>query len=161
MSRPSRDRRARRSRGALLDAFFTLVLKEPYERITVREIARRAGVGRSTLYEHFGGKDGILAESLSRPFAVLADTVERQDNTEALAAVLEHFWSNRGIAPGLFAGAMRRHTVAVLVRLIEERLRRAPASRRTALLLPPHLAATQLAEVLFAPVAAWTLSPPS
>jgi AcrR family transcriptional regulator len=157
VTRAPADRRARRSRAALLGAFFTLVLKEPYERITVQDIARRAGVGRSTLYEHFGGKDGLLAASLANPFTALAATVEEQDNTEALVQVLEHFWGNRRIAPGLFAGSMRRHTVAVLVRLIEERLRQAPPARRAALLLPPRLAATQLAEALFAPVAAWTL----
>jgi AcrR family transcriptional regulator len=157
MTRPARDRRARRSRGALLDAFFTLVLKEPYERITVQQIAERAGVARSTLYEHFSGKDELLAASLAGPFSVLADAVREQDNTEALVQVLEHFWANRGVAPGVFAGATRRHAVAVLVRLIEQRLRAVPAARRAALLLPPRRAATALAEALFAPVAAWTL----
>jgi AcrR family transcriptional regulator len=151
------DRRARRSRGALLDAFFTLVLKEPYERITVQQVADRAGVARSTLYQHFAGKDELLAASLAGPFSILADAVADPDNTEALTQVLEHFWANRAVAPGVFAGTVRRHTVAVLVRLIEQRLRGVPAARRSRLTLPPRLAATALAEAVFAPVAAWTL----
>ena len=50
---------------------------------------------------------------------------------------------------------MRRRTVAVLARLIEQRLRAEAPARRTALLLPTRLAAIQLAEALFAPIAAW------
>ena len=144
-----------RTRQALLDAFFTLVLKDPYEDITVRDIVVRAGVGRSTLYEHFSGKDALLAASLGGPFAVLADALHPRDNTAALTALLEHFWSNRAVAPGIFAGPMRRRTVAVLARLIEQRLRADAPARPTALLLPTRLAAIQLAEALFAPVAAW------
>ena len=153
--RSPRDRRVQKTRQALLDAFFTLVLKAPYEDITVRDIVARAGVGRSTLYEHFSGKDAILAASLGGAFAVLADALQPRDNTPALTALLEHFWSNRALAPGIFAGPMRRRTVAVLVRLIEQRLRAEAPARRTALLLPTRLAAIQLAEALFAPVAAW------
>ena len=144
-----------KTRRALLEAFFTLVLKGPYEDITVRDIVVRAGVGRSTLYEHFSGKDGILAASLGGPFAVLADALQPRDNTAALTALLEHFWSNRTLAPGIFSGPTRRRTVAVLVRLIEQRLRAQAPARGTALLLPTRLAAIQLAEALFAPIAAW------
>jgi hypothetical protein len=86
---------------------------------------------------------------------MVADTVQPRDNTEGLIKVLEHFWANRRITPGLFTGPMRRHCVAVLVRLIELRLRAAPAARRASLLVPAHLAAIQLAEALFAPLAAW------
>jgi len=153
--RSPRDRRVQKTRQALLDAFFTLVLKAPYEDITVRDIVVRAGVGRSTLYEHFPGKDAILAASLGGPFAVLADALQPRDNTAALTALLEHFWSNRAVAPGIFAGPMRRRTVAVLVRLIEQRLRAEAPARRAALLIPARLAAIQLAEALFAPIAAW------
>ena len=77
------------------------------------------------------------------------------DNTPALTAVLEHFWTNRARARGVFTGTMRRHAVAVLTRLIEERLRKGGAGRLPALPLPPRLVAIQLAEVLFAPLAAW------
>ena len=154
-TRSTRDRRVQKTRQALLEAFFTLVLRAPYEDITVGDIVARAGVGRSTLYEHFSGKDAILAASLGGAFAVLADALQPRDNTPALTALLEHFWSNRTLAPGIFSGPMRRRTVAVLVRLIEQRLRAEAPARAAALLLPTRLAAIQLAEALFAPVAAW------
>ena len=149
------DKRVQRTHQAVLEAFFSLVLKHPYEGITVGDIVARAGIGRSTLYEHFPGKDAILAASLSRPFGVLADAVRAEDNTPALTALLEHFWENRTLARGLFAGRMRRHSVGVLVRLVQERLRADASGRRSALLLPARLAAIQVAEALFAPLAAW------
>lgn len=148
------DKRVQRTRQALLDAFFSLALKHPYDDIAVGDIIARAGVGRSTFYEHFPGKDAILAASLRGPFRVLADTVRPDDNTPQLRGILEHFWENRAQARGIMTGTMRRRSVAVLVRLIEERLK-ADASRRRALLIPAHLAAVQIAEALFAPLAAW------
>ena len=152
----SRDRRAVKTREALLRAFFELVVQSShsYEEISAADIATRAGVGRSTLYEHFAGKDAILAASLARPFGTLADAVRAPDNTAALTAVLEHFWGNRALARELFAGAMRRHTVAVLVRLVRERL---GSERGARWLVPPPLAAIQIAEALLAPVTAWLL----
>jgi hypothetical protein len=36
-----------------------------------------------------------------------------------LMALLEHFWENRALARGIFQGAARHKTTAVLVRLIE------------------------------------------
>jgi AcrR family transcriptional regulator len=151
---PSADARVQRTRRRLLDAFFELVLAEPYDAITVQRVAARAGVARSSLYEHFRGKRGLLAASLLGPLTVLADTLGEADNRTALASLLRHFWDNRARARGLFTGAMRPHTVGVLVRLIEERLRH----ERAALMLPRRLAAIQLAEALFAPVAAWLTS---
>jgi len=155
LKKKTADARARRSRQALLDAFFVLVLTRAYDELTVQTIAARAGVGRSTFYAHFPGKNALLAASLAGPFTTLADTVREADNTARLTAILEHFWTNRARARGVFTGTMRRHAVAVLVRLIEQRLREAGAARAAALRLPPRLVAIQLAEVLFAPLAAW------
>lgn len=150
------DRRAQHSRQALLGALIELVLTRSYEEISVADIAARAGVGRSTLYEHFRGKDAILATSLAYPFGTLADAVLPADNTQALIGLLEHFWHNRALGRELFSGPLRRHAVAVLVRLVQERLR----SRRGTWLVPPRLAAIQIAEALLAPVIAWVLSAP-
>ena len=98
------DARRARTRQALLDAFFRLVLERDYEQITIADIVRRAGVGRSTLYEHFANKDGILTVSLRGPFSVLAETVREPDNTERLARVLTHFWANRSITGACLEG---------------------------------------------------------
>src|SRR5262249_36098451 len=46
------DRRVRRTRTNLTDAFIGLVLERGYERVTVQDILDRADVGRSTFYAH-------------------------------------------------------------------------------------------------------------
>jgi AcrR family transcriptional regulator len=157
MNDPRRDRRVDRTRGALLDAFRELILNNQYENVSVADVAARAGVGRSTLYEHFAGKDALLASSIAVPFSVLADTLRPGHDVSRLARLLEHFWGNRPLARALFVGPIRRKTMAVLVGLIEKQLTAGGLSRRGALILPVRLAAVQLAEILLAPVIAWLM----
>lgn len=54
------DRRAARSRKALSDAFVSLLREKPYAKISIRAIADRADVGRSTFYEHFENKEQLM-----------------------------------------------------------------------------------------------------
>ena len=156
----SPDRRSRRTREALLRAFFGLVLAHPFEKLSVAQISARAGVGRSTFYEHFRGKNELLAASLAGPFGVLADTLGVQDNTAVLTRQLEHFWENRAVGRNLFTGPMRRHVMAVLEQLIRQRLRARRASAAL-LTLPVSLAAAQIAANLLTPIAAWLTDAPA
>jgi len=149
------DRRQQKTRHALMRAFRDLILQRRYDDFGVPDVAARAQVSRSTLYQHFAGKDGLLAASIAVPFSGLAATLGEQDNSRELATLLEHFWSNRALARVLFFGTARRKTVAVLVDLIERNLMSAGYGRRGCLILPVRLAAVQLAEVLLAPVVAW------
>lgn len=157
LKKVSRDRRVQRTRNALFTAFFDLVLARPYEQIKVDDIVKRARIGRSTFYEYFCSKDAMLAASLAGPFALLADAIGPLDNTARLVELLEHFWANRAVARGVFTGAVRRRTAAVLVGLIEKRLRVTRAGVPTRLIIPTHLAAVQLSEALLAPLTAWLL----
>jgi len=149
------DRRVRRTRKAVLDAFFGLVLERRYDEIKVDDIVERARVGRSTLYEHFPGKDAILATSLRGPLGVLADAMRPTDNTARLVALLEHFWSNRALSRGIFIGPVRRKAIAVLIGLIEQRLKTDRLRGPDGFIIPVRLAAIQLAEGMLAPVTAW------
>ena len=54
------DRRVRRTRRTLTEAFVALVLEQGYERLTVQDILDRADVGRSTFYAHFRDKESLL-----------------------------------------------------------------------------------------------------
>jgi AcrR family transcriptional regulator len=157
VKQPANDKRVERTREALSGAFFELVLSVPYGEIKVEDIIARAGVSRSTFYEHFSGKDDILAMSVKYPFVILADAWRARDNTADLVRVLEHFWENRAIAPGIFRGAGRQVCTDALVELIEERFRQDRVGSPTPLLIPPRMAAIQLAEGLLAPITAWLL----
>lgn len=149
--------RAMRTRSALHRAFASLIQNNRYENLEVADITTLAGVSRSTFYAHYSGKSALLADSIAGPFAVFADTIQPVFVESRLVALLEHFWENRGLARGILVGPARRKTIEVLIGLIEDRLKSADLHRRGALILPPRLAAIQLAEILLAPVTAWLL----
>ncbi len=56
------DRRQRKSREAIFNAFILLLSKKHYNNITVGEIIEIADVGRATFYSHFETKDYLLKE---------------------------------------------------------------------------------------------------
>jgi len=151
------DKRVERTHQALFGAFFSIVLDRPYAEITVDDIIAKAGISRSTFYEHFSSKDDIFAASLRIPLTILADAMRVQDNTAELKLLMDHFWENRAVVPGMFKGPAREVMTAVLVELIEERFKLDRVGSPHPLLIPPRLAATQIAESLLAPVTAWLM----
>lgn len=144
------DARSQRSRSALMQAFFQLVVTHPYHAISVAQVIERAGLARSTFYEHFAGKDELLAASLCGPMGLLADVIVDVDRIAGVERILDHFWSNRALALGILRGAVGRRANHVLVDLVEQRLRSFEPLR-----VPPKLAAVQLAGLLLAGVGAW------
>ncbi|WP_310539419.1 TetR/AcrR family transcriptional regulator [Phenylobacterium sp.] len=128
-----------RTKAALFDAFIELVLERRYDQLRVADIIARAGVGRSTFYEHYEGKDDLLKAGLSGPFGVLADMLGPQHDDARLLAVVEHFWENRRVGAVLFAAPTRPLLAKTLAGLIEARLRARPEIRN------PTLLAAQLA----------------
>lgn len=157
----SLDKRAQRTREALLAAFFGLVLERRYSEFNVGDIIERANVARSTFYEHFASKNALLASSLEHPFSALADTVLAVDNTARLVALLQHFHENRDVCRTLLAGTMRQKVSTVLVKMVEQRLADERLIFPHTLLVPARLVAVQLAESLLAPIAVWLAGAPA
>jgi AcrR family transcriptional regulator len=56
----AQDRRVRRTRTLLHDAFISLVIEKGYEKTTIQDILDRADVGRSTFYVHYRDKEALL-----------------------------------------------------------------------------------------------------
>ena len=82
------DRRQRRTRKAIYQAFEELVGERHYASITVGEIIERADIGRSTFYAHFATKDELLDQMCTEMFAHVFEGVETDAHThEALEAV--------------------------------------------------------------------------
>ena len=59
---PHQNRIVRRTRVAVKNALMELIHEKNYPRISVKEIAEKADVGRSTLYRHYNSKADILVE---------------------------------------------------------------------------------------------------
>lgn len=73
-----RERRAQRTRGAILDAARKIITKEGLEGLSIRSIAEATDYSPAGLYEYFGSKEEIIA-------AVVEQGFERF--TQALASV--------------------------------------------------------------------------
>jgi AcrR family transcriptional regulator len=154
LTMPRPDRRPARTRAALMDAFVAALLDGGYETLTVDAIAARANVGRSTFYMHYKGKDDILRQALARPSAALAALAAGTLPADALHRQLEHFHEQRRRNRIFFEPPLRNIWIACLAALIE------PQLRRKDLLLPPPLAARQVAESQIALIANWLLLRP-
>ena len=68
------DRRQRKTREAIFNAFTELLSKKDFNQITVGEIIDNADVGRATFYAHFETKDFLLKEFCEELFCHIFDT---------------------------------------------------------------------------------------
>ena len=99
---PPVDPRVRRTRAALQDALMALLREKDWSAISTSAICRRAGVARSSLYEHFNGKADILDEIFATHLAEVCDIGGPGDPLCTLDWLVDHV----GDAPGFLAGAM-------------------------------------------------------
>ena len=90
------DRRQRKTRKAIFDAFTSLLRKQPYSKITIQQIIDEADVGRTTFYMHFETKDDLLKELSEDIFdhvfshELLKETTHDFSQDSSLDAVLTH-----------------------------------------------------------------------
>ena len=74
------DRRQRRTREAIFNAFTQLLSHKDFSQITVGEIIDLADIGRATFYSHFETKDYLLKELCQELFCHVFDAV-KPDNS--------------------------------------------------------------------------------
>ena len=77
------DRRQRKTRQAIYDAFEKLMEQEPYNSITVAQVIDEADIGRSTFYAHFETKDKLLSEMCEELFTHVFEGVDYHCVTHA------------------------------------------------------------------------------
>ena len=74
------DRRQRKTREAIFNAFIELLSNQHFNQITVADIIEKADVGRATFYSHFETKDYLLKEMCEELFCHLFDNICDENN---------------------------------------------------------------------------------
>jgi AcrR family transcriptional regulator len=131
--RESVDRRVVRTRDALGDALVALMLEKPFEQITVKQVLSRAGVGRTTFYEHFRNKDDLFQSDVEDFCQWMARLLTRNAAEPRRIAPVEELFSHlsdvRDFHDALVAAGktdeVREACKRCLAHSIEERLRAA------------------------------------
>jgi AcrR family transcriptional regulator len=103
------DPRVERTRRRLQEALFDLAHERGLEAIAVRDIAERAGVNRSTFYQHYADKETVLADALDRIAAeegarIGATLVLAAGPPEPLVAFLTHIDEHAEVYRHVFSG---------------------------------------------------------
>lgn len=149
--------RKERTRGWIVQAFNRLVLSRRYEEFGVAEVAERAGVGRSTFYEHFEGKDDVLRDAVAVVLAPLATAVGDDGHELAIRGVIDHVSNHRSTTLAMLAGPGGAEIENALTELVLERLRIAGTVGAR---LPLPLLSRQVAIAQLGSLRAWLASEP-
>jgi AcrR family transcriptional regulator len=155
MTKRNPDRRAQRTRQALMSAFVELVLARGYEVLTTGEISRKANVGRSTFYLHYASKEELLKESMKHPSSGMAACLDGDVTPQQLTPLLNHFREQHTVNRVFFEYPIRPLWVKSLAALIEPRLTRAARTGGMRLRIPRSLVALTVAEMQIALITHW------
>ena len=141
-----------RTRRRVIDAYNELVFAKTPAPIRVGQIVAKAGVGRSTFYDHFASAEAVHMAALSRPLSHLAAPAAGTGTVDHLHWLLDHFWANRPRARETLAGPGRDRITRLLADMISERVQFDGSSG-----ISRKLAVTQLAEAMLTPIRLWIL----
>jgi AcrR family transcriptional regulator len=88
------DRRVVRTRDVLGDALVALMQEKPFESITVQHVLDRAGVSRSTFYEHYEDKNDLLLSDAAEFFEAMSTALSKHGDKSNRVAPVEEFFAH-------------------------------------------------------------------
>lgn len=108
------DRRQKKTRQAIFDAFTRLLQEENYSKITIQQLIERADIGRTTFYSHFETKDDLLKAFCSDIFGHVFSKELHKEKTHDFSCVndiysrtthiLYHLKEHMDYLPGILSG---------------------------------------------------------
>ncbi|MBX7483234.1 TetR/AcrR family transcriptional regulator [Qipengyuania qiaonensis] len=133
------------TRKAIVDAFTALALRHRYETIRASDIIANAGVGKSTFYEHFRGKNDVLLHAMQPVVLALATAASGRAARSYIRETVRHLWDRRLVGRALLDST----TGPVFQRSLAEAIRthavRAGLGDSAAAIAARGIAAAQLA----------------
>ena len=93
----TRERREARTQR-ILDAASTLILQNGYDRTTIEDIAREAGVGKGTLYLHWTTREALFAALILREKVAMAEDIKRRLASDPAGATLRGLLKHAALA---------------------------------------------------------------
>lgn len=125
---PRSDRRVARTHRALREALLESIRERGWDDVSVRDVCRRADVGRSTFYTHFADKEDVLISGLDELRETMrAELARRSAEPLAFAAPMieharDHWWIHRVLAGTRSGEVVRARFVGVVCQLVEDEL---------------------------------------
>ena len=124
------DRRVLRTRDTLGDALVDLLQERTFDEITVQQVLDRAGVGRSTFYEHYRDKDDLFLSDVEDFWGGMSTSLSRMGASASRVAPVRELFAHISDARRFYAAMVassKVHDVHELgrgffARSIEERL---------------------------------------
>ena len=89
-------------RSAILDAAEELLLEKPIEVISMRELARAAGVSPGAPYHHFKDRSGLILALCQRGFQRLGERLEHHRATDRLQGMIAGYVSFSTDYPAIY-----------------------------------------------------------
>ena len=134
------DQRVQRTRDRLGDALISLLVKKPFDDITVQDVLDRAGVSRSTFYAHYRDKNDLFLSDAEDFFESMASSLSRFGDPSKRVAPVQELFAHIGEMRPLYNALLesgRLHDVMQLgeehfARGIEQRLSEMPRSQHRA-----------------------------
>lgn len=149
------NKRRQKTRTAILDAFSDLLGEVGYSKMTVADILERAGVGRTTFYDNFSGKDELLQLQVKAICGLLLEDAQDDEPVDARNAlertevILQNIQNSCPGVKSLITGEGSERFADCLRHAIVERASRCvppvpsgPAARMNRAFLLHHIAAS-------------------
>jgi AcrR family transcriptional regulator len=124
------DRRARRTRKALLLALEHLLATRQFDQITIRDIAAEADIAYPTFFRHYPDRESLLSDLAADEISALLDLTlpmfAAQDGYASSLALCEHVRRHERLWAVLLTGGAAANVRALFVAQTEQRAEQWP-----------------------------------